>query len=237
MIMRRRFVDLALVAIAAAALYGCSSQSSSTPFIEPSASNGIGSPSAPATDVPRIGTMATLVELPVSVENNAGTVGTYNYAGQSITMPAGASYASIRFSWYRGRPGFVPTAFGRLYVLDRPYIGLPLDLSPATPGVLGRSEPQPTSGIPEQQGSEYELPETVTLVGGATYWFYTDRMGHFSSSFDEDVYSGGQMFLTGTEKLPFHAAQAASRMVNGVLIPPPPGVTTDANFRLRGIAR
>ena len=35
-----------------------------------------------------------------TVEVTAGTVGTQNFAGQSVTMPSGASYDNVKFSWY-----------------------------------------------------------------------------------------------------------------------------------------
>jgi hypothetical protein len=223
----RQTLVIVLALIAAA---GCSSQSQTGSPLEPSLNGD--SFASPLADSPRVGTMATIVDVPVSVQNTAGTVGTWNWVGQSVTMPSGGSYASIRFAWYHSRPSGVPTAFGRLYALDRPYFGLPGDLGPSTPGFLAVSEPQP-SGVSTAQGTEYELPATLTLLGGKQYWFYTDAQGAFATSFYSDLYDGGEMFLTGTDKLPFH--QGMARFVNGQF--EPPSSTNDANFRLRGVAR
>ena len=179
--------------------------------------------------------MAVIVDVPVSVQNTAGTTGTWNWAGQSVTMPSGASYTNIKFAWYLSRP-MVATAFGRLYVLDQAYFGLPRDLSPSTPGFLARSEAYP-SGFNAATADEYELPDDLRLAGGKQYFFYTDAQGSFSSSFDQDVYAGGQMFHTGYKDLAFYPSRASGRTVNGVFVPAQPNTTVDANFRVRGIAQ
>jgi hypothetical protein len=185
------------------------------------------------------GPLMTVVDVPISVAVTEGLVGTWNYVGQSVTIPAGSDVGDVRFAWYHYNPRGEATAFGRIYVLDRAYFGLPGDLSPSTPGFLARSEPQPvsTNNAPGTQGSEYELPSSLVLKGGAKYWFYTDAKGAFATSFDQDIYAGGQMFHTGYHALAFYESKASGRMVNGVFVPAPVGVTTDANFRLRGSAR
>lgn len=185
------------------------------------------------------GPMMTVVDVPITVAVTEGLVGTWNYVGQSVTIPPGTDIGDVRFSWYHYSPRGEATAFGRLYVLDRPHFGLPGDLSPSTPGFLGRSEAQPvsTNNAPGTQGSEYELPSNLVLKAGGKYWFYTDAKGAFANSFDQDIYAGGQMFHTGYHGLAFYESKASGRMVNGVFVPAPAGVTTDANFRLRGSAR
>lgn len=224
-----------IIVFAVVAAAGCSSSSQTSSPVEPSLNGGsFGSPGA---DAPRVGTMATIAEVPVSIENAAGRPLTWNFAGQSITMPAGAGFSDIRFSWLQ--PGGEPLAFGRLYVLDGPYFGPPEALSESTPGFLGRSEPRPSvTGPPwDYLATDYELPPALALAGGVQYWFYTDVSGPFGTSFDQDVYPGGQMYHTGDKKLAFRASTAAGRMFNGQFVPPPPNTTVDANFRLRGIAR
>ena len=119
------------------------------------------SPSAPSDNTIVRGALATIVDVPivdspVSVEVTTGLVGTWNYVGQSVSIPSGADVGTLHFAWYHYNPRGETTAFGRIYVLDREYLGLPGDLSPATPGFLARSEAQPvsTNNAPGTQGSE-----------------------------------------------------------------------------------
>jgi hypothetical protein len=185
---------------------------------------------------PGPGAIATLVDVPLSVDVTEGLVGTWNWAGQSVTTPPGAGFGNVRFAWYHYNPRGAVTAFGRIYVLDREFLGVPADLSPSMPGFLARSEPE-ASGLTNTQGSEYTLPDSLVLAGNTTYWFYTDKQGAFATSFDKDVYSGGNLYVTGFPTNPFRKSPASGRMVNGVFVPAPPGVTTDANFRLRGVGK
>ena len=195
------------------------------------------SPAGPsAADLPGSGSLSTIVDVPITVDVTEGLVGTWNYVGQSVTIPSGASVGNVRFAWYHYNPRGETTAFGRIYVLDREYLGLPGDLSPSTPGYLSRSEPE-ASGMSNAQGSEYTLPPGLTLAGNTRYWFYTDTKGAFANSFDKDIYAGGSMWHTGYYLLAFYPSKASGRMVNGVFVPAPPGVTIDANFRLRGTAK
>lgn len=185
------------------------------------------------------GTLSTVVDVPIAVDVTEGLVGTWNWPGQSVTIPAGASIGSVRFNWYHYNPRNSSTAFGRLYVLDREFLGMPGDLNPSMAGFLARSEPEPVSktGGGGVQGTEYTLPDSLVLNGGTRYWFYADSQGAFATSFDTDIYADGNLYITGYHANPFRRGQASGRMVNGVFVPAPPGVTTDANFRLRGIAR
>ena len=204
------------------------------------------SPSAPSDTIVR-GALATIVDVPlvdspISVDVTSGLVGTWNYVGQSVSIPSGADVGTVQFAWYHYNPRGESTAFGRIYVLDREYLGLPGDLSPTTAGFLARSAAQPasTNNAPGTQGSEYELPSSLVLKGGRKYWFYTDTMGAFAMSFDQDLYSGGNMYHSGTQTRPFSESKASGRGVggiNGVFVPAPPEVTVDANFRLRGRTR
>ena len=188
-------------------------------------------------------TIATVVDVPMSVDNTEGTVGTWNWAGQSVTIPPGGNVASVRFSWYlySHRDQRVDaTAFGRIYVLDREFLGVPGDLSPSMPGFLARSEDQGSGFSNGQliQGAEYTLPESLVLTANTRYWFYTDTQGSFSYSFDKDLYAGGELYSTGYFSNPFKKSQASGRMIApGVYVPPPPGVINDANFRLRGVIK
>jgi hypothetical protein len=205
-------------------------------FAVTACSQAPGSPSSPTLAG---GSLSTVVDVPISVAQTEGLVGTWNYAGQSVTIPAGSDIGNVRFAWYHYNPRGETTAFGRIYVLDREYLGLPGDLSPATPGFLARSEPETvsTTGGGGVQGTEYTLPDSLVLSGGRRYWFYTDSQGAFAGTFDTDPYPGGNKYVTGHSTQPFRQGVASGRMVNGVFVPAPAGVTTDANFRLRGTAR
>ena len=185
------------------------------------------------------GAIATIVDVPLSVDVTEGLVGTWNWAGQSVTTPPGSGVGNVRFAWYHYNPRGETTAFGRIYVLDREFLGVPGDLSPSTPGFLARSEAEASgqNGLTNTQGSEYTLPASLVLAGNTRYWFYTDKQGAFATSFDTDVYADGNLYLTGHPSNPFRKSAASGRMVNGVFVPAPPGVTTDANFRLRGVSR
>jgi hypothetical protein len=196
-------------------------------------------PSSPIQPGAQPGTLATVVDVPISVDVTDGLTGTWNWAGQSVTIPTGSNVGNVRFAWYHYNPRGETTAFGRIYVLDREFLGVPGDLSPSMPGFLARSEPEPvsTTGGSGTQGTEYTLPDSLVLNGGARYWFYSDKQGAFATSFDKDLYAGGNFYVTGYFANPFRVGQASGRMVNGVFVPATPGVTTDANFRLRGVAR
>jgi hypothetical protein len=197
------------------------------------------SPSEPSSPGSSTGTLATVVDVPISVDVTEGLVATWNWAGQSLTIPSGMNVGNVRFAWYHYNPRGETTAFGRIYVLDREFLGLPGDLSESMPGFLARSEPEAsgTSGGLSVQGSEYTLPASLVLTGNTRYWFYTDKQGAYAYSFDKDLYAGGNLYVTGYFASPFRIGTASGRMVNGVYVPPPPGVTTDENFRLRGISR
>ncbi len=160
-----------------------------------------------------------------ATDTTAGYTGTFNYAGQSVTVPSDRSYTGIRFNWYDQNTQ--PTAFGNLYLLTQEYLDLPGNLGTSTPGYLARSE--------SVEDGEYRFPTDVKLVRGIKYWFYSDAKGSFWGSFDTDIYPGGDMYVTGVANLPFRKAQASGRMVNGQYVPPPAGVYVDANFRVRGI--
>jgi hypothetical protein len=148
----------------------------------------------------------------VLVQVTAGSTGTFNWAGQSVTTPAGGAFNNLRFNWYTF--GGDPTAFGTLYILTAEYLGLPAGLSPATPGYVAHSV-----AIVDNQ---YRFAPDVTLNGATQYWFYTDTQGSFVTSFFGSTYPGGDLYVTGVPTLPFHKAIAA------------PGVFLDANFRLQG---
>lgn len=148
------------------------------------------------------------------VEVTAGSVGTSNFAGQSLVTPGAGSFNDLRFNWFTlAGP---PAAFGTLHVLTQEYLGLPGDLSPSTPGFVARSE-----SIVDNQ---YRFAPGVTLTGGTQYWVYTDTQGSFVMSFFGSTYADGDFYLTGLPTLPFRKAIAS------------PGVFLDANFRLQGRA-
>jgi len=195
-------------------------------------------PSAPLPSGASPVMLQTMVDVPVTVTNAAGTVGTWNFAGQSIAIPTGGNIDHVRFAWYHRRQDPRPTAFGRVYILDREYLGPPSGLSTSTPGFVGRSEAvAPVSSPHLQAEGEYVLPEALVLQAGTRYWFYTDSRGDFLNSFDEDLYAGGTGYVSGMPDLAFRIGTASGRMANGVFVPAPPGVTTDNNFRLRANVR
>jgi hypothetical protein len=148
------------------------------------------------------------------VDVRAGTVGTFNWAGQSVTTPPGGPFNNIRFNWYTFSG--TPTAFGTLYVLTQEYLGLPSGLGPSTPGFVASSD--------SIVDNVYRFAPAVTLNGGTQYWFYTDTQGSFVTSFSESIYAGGDLYLTGVSTLPFHKAMGG------------PGIFLDANFTLSGAA-
>jgi hypothetical protein len=195
------------------------------------ATPGASSPTAPS------GQLVTLVDVTDSISVTGGATGTWNFAGQSVTIPGSGSFANVRFNWYTYRG--IPTAFGTLYVLDREFLGVPGDLGPSTPGYVGRADAtiEGNPGVLDDVKGEYVLPATVTLRGGAKYWFYTTRQGSFVASFDTDIYPGGDAYMTGYPTNPFRKSPASGRMVNGTYVPPPAGVFIDANFRLQAAAR
>lgn len=130
------------------------------------------------------------------------------------------------------------TAFGRVYILDREYLGPPSGLSLSTFGFVGRSEVvAPVSSPHLQAEGEYVLPDTLVLKGGTRDWFYVDARGDFLYSFDQDLYAAGAGYVSGMPDLGFRIGTAIGRMVNGVFVPAPPGVTTDNNFKLRANVR
>ncbi|RPJ63040.1 MAG: hypothetical protein EHM24_25055 [Acidobacteria bacterium] len=180
------------------------------------------SPTTPTASPSR--PVVTLVDVTESIDVTAGYTGTWNWPGQSVTMPAGSGFDNLRFHWHTNQQA--PAAFGQLYILDREFLGLPGDLNPSTPGFIARSE-RVTDG-------QYAFAATVTLKGGTRYWFYGDTQGTFVYSFDTDTYPGGDLYATGYHSNPFRKSPASGRMVNGTYVPPPPGVFLDANFRLQG---
>ena len=180
------------------------------------------SPSQPAPAP----TLQTVAEAPVSgpiADVTAGSTGTFNFPGQSVTFPAG-TYNNLRFQWYSTTKEAV--AFGRLYILTQEFLGLPGNL-PNAPGLIAIA-------ATIQAGEFVVEPAEMEFQGDRTYWFYGDTQGSFATSFDIDTYAPGIGYVTGIFSQPFRRMQASGRMVNGQFVPAPPGVTVDANFRLRG---
>ncbi len=134
---------------------------------------------------------------------------------QSVTV-TGGSFNNIRFRWQ------VPTGWepvtGNLYILTREYLGEMSDIGPSMPGFLARSL--------RVDAGDYVFDSSVTLRGGTTYWFVTDReVGFFSSRGDTDVYPGGDVYTAGQVALGgvfrrFYVFNPSDRL--------------DANFKLTG---
>lgn len=181
-------------------------------------------PASPGGATP--GEMKTLMDVTTGLDVTSGLTGTFNYGGQSFVVQESGSFTSIRFHWYTFQKA--PVAFGTLTLLTQEYLGLPRDIGPSTPGFVARSE--------RLSDGAYVFADSVSIAGGRKYWVYTDTQGAFAGSFDQDIYSGGDMYVTGIQSAPFRKAQASGRMVNGVFVPAPAGVFVDANFKLQARA-
>ena len=185
------------------------------------ACGGATSPASP--DSARPGDVKTLMDVTTGLEVTSGQVGTFNFAGQSFVVPEAGTYSSIRFHWYTYQR--TPAAFGTLTLLTQEYLGLPREVGPSTPGFVARSE--------RIVDNQYVFSDSVSIIGGTKYWVYTDSQGSFAGSFDQDIYPGGDLYLTGIQSQPFRKAPASGRMVNGTFVPGPAGVFLDANFKLQ----
>jgi hypothetical protein len=167
------------------------------------------------------------MDVTTGLEVTSGQVGTFNWVGQSFVVSESGSYSDLRFNFYTFQK--TPVAFGNLYLLTQEYLGVPTGLSPSTPGFVARSE--------STAGGVYTFASSIAINGGTRYWAYTDTQGSFAGSFDTDIFPGGDMYVTGYFENPFRKAQASGRMVNGVLVPAPPGLYVDANFKLQARPR
>lgn len=197
-----------------------------------------GATTDPSSPTSPSGSLVTLVNVTDSINVTGGGTGTWNYAGQSVTIPGSGSFAGVRFNWYTFHG--TPTAFGTLYVLDRDFLGLPDDLGPSTPGYVGHAAAviEGNPGVLDDVKGEYVFPAGMTLRAGTRYWFYTSKQGNLVTSFDTDIYAGGDAYLAGYYAVPFRKAPASGRMTGpGVYVPPPAGVFVDANFRLQASSR
>jgi len=236
--MRARAV-LVLALMSVAACHGGATGPTSTSTNSP----GIESPPVP------LSALTTIQESSTVEAVGTGQTGTSNnYLGQSITIPAGASFNNLRFNWDGNTssaptapPSRGPLAAGDLFLLTQEYVGLPGGLGSTTPGFLARAE--------RIEGGQYVFAPSVTLKGGTKYWFYsywtpgTARGFNPITGFSEDGYLGGDMYIApelgGTfNPLPFRKAQASQRVISFgppiVYYTPPPGTFIDANFELIG---
>jgi len=169
----------------------------------------------------------TLMDVTDGLDVTTGQVGTFNWAGQSFVVSESGTFGDLRFNFYSYQKR--PVAFGNLYLLTQEYLGVPGVLSSSTPGFVARAASN-ADGV-------YAFADSAVVTGGTKYWVYTDAQGSFAGSFDTDIYTGGDLYLTGFPTNPFRKAPASGRMVNGVLVPAPPGVFLDANFRLQARGR
>jgi hypothetical protein len=198
--------------------------------------NPDGSPAAPTSSAasPAGGGTTAVISAIVDVaadllDVTTGYTGTDNWVGQSVTIPGSGTYNNLRFNWYHYNPAGTPVAFGTLYLLTQEYTGLSSGLGPATPGFVARSE--------AVKDSQYVFPAAVTVAGGKRYWFYSDTRGRFTTSFNKDIYGGGDLYVTGYPTNPFTRAQASWLLLpSGEYLKPAPGTGVDANFKLQGAA-
>jgi len=209
--MRQRFT-CGLLLLTSFLVGGCAKESGVAQIIGPG-----GTPSG----------LRTLMDVTTGLEVTSGQTGTFNWVGQSFVVPETGSFGDLRFNFYSFQKA--PVAFGNLNLLTQEYLGLPGSISPATTGFVARSE-STADGV-------YTFATAVVITGGTKYWVYTDAQGSFAGSFDTDIYTGGDMYVSGFPSSPFRKAQASGRTVNGVLIPAPAGVFVDANFRLQARGR
>jgi hypothetical protein len=228
--MRAHLVRGVLALVLATACAACSSSGSSD---NPSAN-----PASPTTTTTgTIGSLTTVVDTTQIAVTDSYTM-TWNWAGQSVTIPAGMTIDNVRFNWFAtSGTGPVtdtssqkPAAFGTLYILNAEYLGVPGGL-PSAPGFVAKS-----SSIVDGQ---YVFASGVKLTAGK-YWFYTDTQGAFVTGFFKDTYTGGDLYVTGYFSNPFRKAQASWRVIDFgppiVYEKPPEGTMIDANFKLQGTA-
>jgi len=208
----RRLFSTALLLWATSVSFGCNSDSGTTQIMGPGA--------VPAD-------LRTLVDVTTGLDITSGETGTFNFAGQSFVVPESGTFGDLRFNFYTFQKK--PVAFGNLYLLTQEYLGLPGALSSVTPGFVARSE-SIADGV-------YVFNTSAVITGGTKYWVYTDVQGSFAGSFDTDIYTGGDLYVTGIASAPFRKAQASGRMVGGVFVPAPAGVFVDANFKLQARGR
>lgn len=171
--------------------------------------------------------LRTLMDVTTGLDVTSGQTGTFNWVGQSFVVPETGRFGDLRLNFYTFQK--TPIAFGNLYLLTQEYLGLPGNLSPATPGFVARSE--------SIADGAYVFASSVVITGGTKYWVYTDAQGSFAGSFDTDIYPAGDIYVTGFPSNPFRKAAASGRMVNGVFVPAPAGVLVDSNFRLQARGR
>ena len=91
------------------------------------------------------------------------TISNPSLLGQAFTTVASPVEASIVFEFLGGGSAQTPVAAGTGFLLTQEYVGLPGDLSSATPGYLGSAV---------ASGGMYAFGASVQLAGGTRYWFY-----------------------------------------------------------------
>jgi hypothetical protein len=91
------------------------------------------------------------------------------YWGTPVTVTAAGAYDALTFNFFGGPAGTTPTAFGTAFLLSSAYRGTANALGPATAGFLAQS-----TGI---VGGRYGFAPGVTVVGGTTYYVYTNAPG------------------------------------------------------------
>ena len=84
-----------------------------------------------------------------------------------------------------------PSATGRVYLLDREYLGPVAGLSPSTVGVIGVSAPG--------GNGEYVFDSAIVLQPNTKYWFYSNDQTEerLLISMDRELYPDGNMYVKG----------------------------------------
>ena len=111
--------------------------------------------------------------------------------GQAVTTPSGGPWANIEFSWLRNDNGN-PFAEGSLYLLSISYAGLPANLGPSTPGLIGIGTVS-GGGV----GTSYTFDPSVLLQSNTQYFLYSNIRpgGPNTYNFDDSgTYAGGSRY-------------------------------------------
>jgi hypothetical protein len=139
--------------------------------------------------------------------------------GQSVIVLRQGSFNSLRFQWQRFGAGgaIMGSATGRVFLLNREYLGPVRDLSSSVDGFVAVS----TSIVDD----EYVFENAIAVQPGVKYWFYSNDQGHtlLASDGNQDLYTSGEMYVAsvGDRFAVFYPFGRGTERV-------------DANFILRG---